>query len=734
MDPTRVRGARATHRLLCGALACCLFALPVSASAAQHQIHYARLTHACPPPQAGRATCFAIVRRPVSASTSATAGVHPYVAGSGAAGSGPAGGLTPAQLARAYSYDPDGGSGQTVAIVDAYDDPLIEEDLAVFDSYYGLGECTRADGCFRKVNENGSESTANLPAMDKIGWSQEISLDVEIVRAVCRECKILLVEAERDTYGSLAKAVDEAVALGAGEVSNSYGGPEPEMGSAAQAAYDHPGVAITAAGGDYGYDNWNYFLLEPEPPGTPNAPASLSTVVSVGGTSLSLRENGTRESETVWNSDGPYDENDIGPGYVTSSGCSTIFTAERWQQDASGFAAAGCGDKRLSVDISADGDPLTGFDVYDNFNYCDAGTACYEEVQQEIERQGGWETIGGTSLGTPLIASLYALAGGANGQSYPALTLYGHLGDTDALYDVTEGGDGVCDGEPASLCGAPNTELGHILDCEETSACDARPGYDGPSGVGTPNGLQAFRPLFPTAVMTAPASVLSGTAASFSVAETSDPYPGGGIVSYSWSWGDGTPDGSGAIATHIYARAGEYTVTLTVADSYGLLSLPVTQVVNVNAQAVNELEPPATAHEAARIQVLGIKEGSPDATIADTRLRVSADGIVAIRIGCPATDTKCTGTVTLRTLRAVSAEQKIASASKLALFTLATRSFTLAGGKVGTVALHLSAKVRVLLMRSHRLRVRLTIHAHNPQGASHTTQAITTLIAPKPMH
>ncbi|HEY4916291.1 MAG TPA: PKD domain-containing protein [Solirubrobacteraceae bacterium] len=760
MDPIRMRRARSLLCVLSGVLACVLAVLP-GTSAASGQIHYARLTHACPPPQVGGATCFAVVRRPVATSASAAAGVHPYLAGSGSASSGPAGGLTPTDLATAYSYDPSGGSGQTVAIVDAYDDPKIEEDLATFDGHYGLGECTKADGCFRKVNQYGSESQAGLPPTDETGWSQEISLDVEIVRAACRGCKILLVEAESAAYENLARAVDEAVALGATEVSNSYGGPELGMGSAERAAYNHPGVVITGAGGDYGYDDWNYPLLGYEPPGMPNAPASLPSVVSVGGTSLRLNAGGTRASESVWNDDGPYDENDLGAGYVTTSGCSTLFTAEPWQRDASGFTAAGCGNKRLSVDVSTDGDPLTGFDIYDSFNYCEEGTTCHEEVQEEIERYGGWETFGGTSVGTPLIASLYALAGGANGVSYPALTLYGHLGDTASLYDVTEGSNGFCDGEPAFFCGRPNVESGYVLDCEGTSACNARSGYDGPSGVGTPNGLEAFTPLLPTAAIAPPISVLSETAASFNAGGSSDPYPGGSIAGYSWSWGDGTADGSGAAPTHTYAHAGEYAVTLTVTDSYGLVSAPVSQVVKVNARSVNESEGQGTAQkrveeeaaaiaakkrqeeeaaliakrrqeeEAARIQVLGIKEGSPDATIADTPLRASAKGLVMIRISCPAADTRCSGTVTLRTLRAVRADLATAAGGKPAVVTLGTGSFTLAGGKVATVALHLSAKVRAFLGRSHELRVRVTILARDPAGATHTGQAITTLIAPK---
>jgi hypothetical protein len=103
-------------------------------------------------------------------------------------------------------------------------------------------------------------------------------------------------------------------------------------------------------------------------------------------------------------------------------------------------------------------------------------------------------TVGGTSLSSPLVSSLYALAGGGGGVSYPAATLYGHLGQAPSLYDVTEGGNGYCDGEAASPCGEPaiNKKYGDI-DCLGTTACDAAPGFDGPSGVGTPKGLGAFK-------------------------------------------------------------------------------------------------------------------------------------------------------------------------------------------------------------------------------------------------
>lgn len=823
MDPSRVRLRIKGLWALSAVFVTSVTVMVSVAAAAPTRIDYARLTHACPPPRAGSATCFAVVRQPVAASAAAAdSGVHPYIAGAGDASSGPSGGLTPTELATAYGYDPAGGSGQTVAVIDAYDDPKIEEDLAAFDSHYGLGECTKANGCFRKVNQEGSESPGALPPQDQEGWSQEISLDVEMVRAVCRGCKILLVEAKDADDEDLARAVDDAVALGATEVSNSYGGPELGLDAEERVAYNHPGVVITAAGGDYGYDNWNYLLREIKPPAMPNAPASLPTVVSVGGTSLELSESGTRTNETVWNDDGPYDDNELGAGYVTTSGCSTLFLAQPWQQDAAGFSSAGCGEKRLSVDMSADGDPLTGFDLYDNFNYCTSEIECsHEEVQKEIERYGGWATFGGTSLGAPLIASLYALAGGANGLKYPALSLYGHLGDASALYDVTEGGDGYCDGESALLCGKPNAESGFVLDCEGTSACNARPGYDGPSGVGTPNGLAAFKPLLPTAVITPPSSAHPEIPVGFSASRSTDPYPGGSVTSYSWNWGDGSATSSGVAPTHTYAVPGEYTVTLTVTDNYGLTSLQVTQLVNVVARtakelheeaevkkhaeeevaakkkaeeeaaaklkkkeeeaaatlkkleeeaaptgaqevtltkaeheaeirtldeeltaAIKKLEEEAAAaaakrhqeEEAAKIQVLGIQEASPDVALARKPLRANASGAVTIKISCPVGDAKCVGTLTLRTQKAVTFAAAGRPKTKPVVLTLGSAVFTIAGGKVVTVVLHLSAKVRALLGRLHALGVRVMLVAHNPGGASHSGQAITTLLASKASH
>ncbi|HEY5344290.1 MAG TPA: S8 family serine peptidase, partial [Solirubrobacteraceae bacterium] len=329
----------------------------------------------------------------------------------GASEAGPEGGLTPAQLASAYEYDPaEGGAGQTVAIVDAYDEPKIEADLGKFDENYKLAPCTIANGCFKKVSQTGS--TTSLPAAEP-EWGVEISLDVETVHSVCPKCKILLVEANEPTDVDLAEGVNEAVKLGATEVSNSYGGSEEAGGE--EAAYKHPGVVITASAGDQGYYGWDY-VFEGHghaAPARPEMPASYPSVVAVGGTSLKLNENGTRNSETVWNDSGrPSHKEEFKQYNATGGGCSTLLTAPSWQQNVPGWANTACGTKRLDNDIAAVADPYTGFDIYDSYG------------------GPGWETIGGTSLSSPLTSALYALAGGSGGVSYPAATLYSHLGPT----------------------------------------------------------------------------------------------------------------------------------------------------------------------------------------------------------------------------------------------------------------------------------------------------------------
>ena len=146
--------------------------------------------------QPGRVRCFAIRQtdtvQPAGVSENA---VSPQVA--------PAG-YGPSTLAAAYSLDQSKGSGQTVAIVDAYDDPSAESDLAAYRTQYGLPSCTTASGCFKKVSQSGSSTLLPLPDAD---WAGEISLDLDMVSATCPNCHILLVEATGPDVTDLGTSV-----------------------------------------------------------------------------------------------------------------------------------------------------------------------------------------------------------------------------------------------------------------------------------------------------------------------------------------------------------------------------------------------------------------------------------------------------------------------------------------------------------------------------------------------
>lgn len=545
-----------------------------AAAAASPRIAYAVGVPVCAPARPKMGRCYAMRRELVSRSTPGAEPVALPRAGSRNAESrgpkatiGPAGGITPSDLATAYGFSATAtGTGQTVAVVDAYNDPNIAADLATFDGQYSLSSCTESNGCLSVVNQSGGSS---LPPDDTTGWSVEESLDVETAHSVCEHCKIILVEATSQSEANLSAAENEAVALGATEVSNSFGFPESDLKSYA-ADYDHPGVVITASSGDDGYYDFDEVVAGADAVNEPNAPASFSTVVAVGGTSLYLGQTAARQSETVWNDNGPRDywESAFGePLGASGGGCSTTESAPAWQKNLSDWSETACGKHRLVADISAVADPLTGFDVYDSF---DCGSKC----------STGWFTLGGTSLASPLIASMFALAGGSHGVSYPALTLYGHLGSS-SLYDVTSGGNGYCGGDGAAACGDVNDLGGGALDCDYNvsgsapsagdAACDATSGYDGPSGVGTPNGLGAFEKTGPHAKLAGPTSVSHGTKETWT-ATTSDPFPKGKVTKYSWNWGDGTAATSttSGSAAHTYAKAGKtYTITLTVTDSYG---------------------------------------------------------------------------------------------------------------------------------------------------------------------
>src|SRR5258707_4415221 len=220
----------------------------------------------------GVAACNALVAYQSGSSTALA--VNPLAHSTG--GSAP---YTPANLHSAYNLPTTASGTPTVSIVDAFSDPNLASNLATYRSTYGLPACTTASGCLRIVNQTGGSS---LPRSNT-GWGLEESLDVDMVSAICENCHILVVEATSATLANLGTAVNEAVALGAIAVSNSYGTNEfSGESSTCSSFYQHNNVAVTASSGDSG-------------PGV-SFPAVCTYVIGVGGTTL--QSSGT---ETAWN-------------------------------------------------------------------------------------------------------------------------------------------------------------------------------------------------------------------------------------------------------------------------------------------------------------------------------------------------------------------------------------------------------------------------------------------------
>ncbi|MFJ1753307.1 putative Ig domain-containing protein [Kitasatospora sp. NPDC088134] len=409
-------------------------------------------------------------------------------------------GYGPSDLASAYSLPSSGGSGATVAIVDAQDDPNAESDLAAYRSQYGLPACTTANGCFKKVDQRGGGS---YPTADS-GWAGEISLDVDMVSAVCPNCHILLVEADSASMADLGAAVNEAVALGAKYVSNSYGGSEDSTDTASDSSYfNHPGVAITVSSGDSGYGV--------------EYPAASQYVTAVGGTTLNRASTARGWTEKVWGTSSG--------GNGAGSGCSGYDPKPSWQKD------TGCA-KRTVADVSAVADPATGVAVYQTYG------------------GSGWNVYGGTSASAPIIAAVYALAGTPAAGTLPASYPYARTG---SLNDVTSGANGSC--SPSYLCAAGS-------------------GYDGPTGLGTPNGTAAFTggtTTGNTVTVSNPGnqSTAQGSAVSLQIHATDS--ASGQTLSYSAS---GLPAGlsvnsATGLITGTATAAGSSTATVTATDTTG---------------------------------------------------------------------------------------------------------------------------------------------------------------------
>jgi subtilase family serine protease len=339
-------------------------------------------------------------------------------------------GYGPSDLQSAYSLtSATSGSGQKVAIVDAFDDPNAFTDVNVYRSSYRVAQLvdcsTGQHPCFSKV----VQYVNGLPPGVSGSWAQEISLDLDMVSAACPRCDILLVEAYNNSVDSLS-ATEDYAAANANEVSNSWGAGDGCC-QAYDSHFDHPGKAITFSTGDNGWGvEW---------------PASVPTVTAVGGTHLTRDSNARGWNETVWGTPTG------GTGSGTGSGCSAVETKPSWQVSNANITGV-CG-KRAVAEVSADADPATGVAVYDSLAY---------------QGLSGWLVFGGTSVASPLIASVYALGGDAASVPYAASIPYSR--PSSAFNDVISGTNGSC---------------GNIL-------CNAGPAWDGPTGLGTPNGVGGF--------------------------------------------------------------------------------------------------------------------------------------------------------------------------------------------------------------------------------------------------
>lgn len=346
------------------------------------------------------------------------------------ASSGPTG-YSPAQLQKAYGFNllsltsGSNGTGQTIAIVDAYDAPTIRGDLQAFDRAFGLPD----PPSLTIMSQTGS--TTRLPGTDpssnkQSNWEVEEALDVEWAHALAPGAKIVLVEANSASYSDLMTAVTTAANLpGVSVVSMSWGGGE----FASETAYDsifttpsgHQGITFVASSGDGG-----------QPGGFP---AYSPNVLAVGGTKLTIGSSGNYVSESAWS--------------LSGGGISTVEAQPSYQRG----VVTQTTTKRAIPDVAFDADPNSGVAIYDSFSFGSSTP---------------WATIGGTSLSAPAWAAVISIAdqaraqnglGMLDGRSQTLPMLYQlEQSNPGAFHDITTGNNGFA----------------------------ARTGYDLVTGLGTP--------------------------------------------------------------------------------------------------------------------------------------------------------------------------------------------------------------------------------------------------------
>ncbi|MEJ2291187.1 MAG: S53 family peptidase [Deinococcales bacterium] len=373
-------------------------------------------------------------------------------------------GYSPQQIRTAYGFSglTATGSGTTIAIVDAYDDPNAEADLATFASTYGFPACD-----LTKVDQNGG---THYPRTDQ-GWTLEISLDVQWACAVAPGAHILLVEAKNSSFSNLLTAVATAAGYGGDSVagygptvavSMSWGGSEFSSEGSYDAAFQTSGVTFTASSGDSGTG-----VIYP---------AASPYVVGVGGTTLPLDSSGNviNGGETAWNGSGGgisvYEPEPTYQGSMTNADSA----------DAGGSLPA---SGRGVPDVAYDADPSTGFAVYDSTGY---------------QGVSGWFVVGGTSAGSPQWAALFALADQGRSPSLSGTFTSGSdvlsptyslaVSDYGANFTDIASGDNCS----SSTSSGPGNGHGHGSKggssgtSGSTTVCQTTAGYDFVTGLGSP--------------------------------------------------------------------------------------------------------------------------------------------------------------------------------------------------------------------------------------------------------
>ncbi|MCX5400768.1 carboxypeptidase regulatory-like domain-containing protein [Streptomyces sp. NBC_00102] len=331
------------------------------------------------------------------------------------------------------------------------------------------------------------------------GWAGEASLDMDMVSAAAPGAHILLVEADSDRVEDIFAAVDQAVAQGAQYVSNSYGSAyDPTPGSGEDPA------ETTDFDAHYNHPGVAMVAASGDLGYGVAYPAASQYVTAVGGTALKRDTGAARGwSESVWHN-----------GYGgTGSGCSAYEPKPAFQSD------TGC-DTRSVTDVSAVADPLTGVAVYQTYG------------------SDGWGVMGGTSASSPIIAGVYAAADAPAADDYP--NAYPYL-TPSGLNDVTSGANG---------------------NCATSYLCTAGTGYDGPTGLGTPDGLTSFR-SYPHGTVSGTVTDTSGAPLPRAVITAGDLRA---VTDADGHYSLALPSGSYDLTAAAYGYAGRTTAAVVVTD------------------------------------------------------------------------------------------------------------------------------------------------------------------------